>query len=121
MAFFQFTRLQNSFRYAFRGLGYAFRHEQSFRIHILAALGVVLLMLVFRVTFREAIILWLVIAAVLVLELINTIFEYMVDMLQPRIHHLAQIIKDMMAATVFLASLGALVIGILIFWPYIFR
>ncbi len=118
---FQFQKLIKSFRYAFRGLWYVTKHEQSFRLHLIAAAVVVFLMLYFHITIKEAVILSLVIAAVLVLELINTIFESLVDMLQPRIHHLAEVIKNIMAATVLIASLGALIIGILIFAPYVFH
>ncbi|MFA6908562.1 MAG: diacylglycerol kinase family protein [Patescibacteria group bacterium] len=121
MPFFRFHQLSNSFRYAFRGLKYVVLQEQTFRIHIFASLVVVGLMLFLHVTLKEAVVLFLVIASVLVLELINTIFESLVDMLQPRIHHLAQVIKDIMAAAVLVASVSALIIGVLIFFPYIFK
>jgi diacylglycerol kinase len=58
---------------------------------------------------------------VLVLELMNSIFERMVDILKPRIHHYVEDIKDIMAGTVLVASLGSALIGLLIFWPYIVR
>lgn len=119
MTFFTVSRFRESIRYAIRGLVYVTRQEQSFRLHLIAAGVVIIFMIYFGVTIKEAIILFLVIASVLVLELINTIFESLVDMLQPRIHHLAQVIKDIMAASVLIASLGALIIGILIFVPYL--
>lgn len=118
MTFFTLGRFRKSITYAFRGLGFVIKQEQSFRIHLIAASAVVILMILFGITVREGIILFIVITSVLVLELINTIFESLVDMLQPRIHHLAQVIKDIMAAAVMIASVGALIIGILIFTPY---
>jgi diacylglycerol kinase len=60
------------------------------------------------------------IMAVLVLESLNTIFEHLSDILKPRLHDYVRIIKDIMAATVLITSLGALVVGIIIFWPYFF-
>lgn len=119
MSFFDFRRLGKSFRYAGRGIWYVFRNEQSFRIHLLASLVVIILMIYFRVTLWQAIILLLVIALVLVLELINTIFEKIIDILKPRIHYYAEMVKDIMAAAVLIASIGAVIIGILIFGPYI--
>ncbi|KKW01830.1 MAG: diacylglycerol kinase [Parcubacteria group bacterium GW2011_GWC2_49_9] len=119
MTFFTSGRFRRSFQYAFRGLAYVARQEQSFRLHIIATVLVIALMLYLGVNLREAVILFMVITSVLVLELINTIFESLVDMLQPRIHHLAQVIKDIMAAAVFIASVGALIIGLLIFIPYL--
>lgn len=114
-----FSKLIKSFQYALRGFVYVVRHEQSFRLQLVASVVVIVLMYYFHVTIKEAIILWLVIGAVLVLELINTIFENLLDLLQPRMHHLAQVIKDIMAAAVLLASLGALIIGLLVFLPYV--
>lgn len=113
--------LTKSFRYARKGLAYTFRHEQNFRIQLLAAAGVIALMLVFGVKQWEAIALIFVICAVLFTELLNTVLERLVDILRPRLHHYSEIIKDMMAAAVFVTSFGALLVGIIIFYPYIAR
>lgn len=112
-------RFALSFRYAFRGLWYAFKTEQNVRIHLLASLLVIILMVYFQVQLWQAIILVLVMCTVLTLELINTIFEKMVDILRPRIHYYVQVIKDIMAAAVLIFSIGAIIIGILIFAPYV--
>jgi len=112
-------KLGKSFRYAFRGLWYVFRNEQNFRIHVFAAIIVVLLMIYFQVALWQAIMLLMVIMVVIILELINTIFEKVVDILRPRIHYYAEVIKDVMAVTVLVSSLGALIIGVLIFAPYV--
>jgi len=76
-------------------------------------------MFYFRVKPWETVALVLVIVSVLVLELLNTIFEHLSDILKPRLHHYINIIKDLMAAAVLLASLGAIVVGLIIFWPYL--
>ena len=55
----------------------------------------------------------------LVMELINTVFERVVDILKPRVHPYARLIKDLMAATVLITSIVAVVVGIIIFYPYI--
>lgn len=111
-------KLIKSFRYAFRGFWYVFKSEQNIRIQLFISLIVVVLMVYFRVALWQAIILLVVMTQVLVLELINTIFEKMVDMLRPRIHYYAEVIKDIMAATVLVTSIGAIIVGILIFAPY---
>lgn len=108
-----------SFRYAFRGLKYVLRNEQNFQIEILIGILVVVLMFLFPTRTLEKIALSIVIFAVLVIELINTIFERMVDILKPRVHPYAQLVKDIMAAAVLLSSVGAAVIGTIIFWPYV--
>ncbi len=112
------NKLFSSFKYAIRGLRLVIKEEQNFRIQLLVSLAVVILMILLRVALWQAIVLVLVIGLVLVLELINTIFERMVDMLKPRIHSYVEVIKDIMAAAVLIASIGAVVVGILVFWPY---
>ena len=115
---FQLRRIFKSFKYAFKGLIIIAREEQSFRIQLLGALVVFFLMFYFPLRNWEKVALILVVAFVLVLELINSIFERFVDMLKPRLHFYVETIKDVMAATVFLASLAALIIGLIIFIPY---
>ena len=111
-------RLIKSFKHAFKGLFHVLKTEQNFRIQLIAALAVIILSIYFRVKPWEAVALILVILMVLVLELLNSIFERLVDILKPRVHYYIRVIKDIMAATVLLASLAAIVIGLIIFWPY---
>lgn len=120
MPFIDLKRLVRSFRYAARGFWYVFKHEQNVRLHLVASFLVIILMIYFQVTLWQAIILLLVMIMVLILELINTIFERMTDILRPRIHYYVEVIKDIMAAAVLVASIGAVIIGILVFAPYIF-
>jgi diacylglycerol kinase len=120
MSFLNPKSLFKSFNYAFRGVIQVFREEQNFRFQVLLGSLVLILAVWLRVQIWEAVVLILVIVLVLVLELINSIFERLVDVLKPRIHPYVQTIKDIMAATVLIASFGAVVIGILIFGPYLF-
>ncbi len=110
--------LRQSFRYALRGIRYAWRHEQNFRIQSLIAAGVIGLSLIVQVKPWEATTILLVIATVLGLELANSIFEKLADILQPRIHDYVKIMKDLMAAAVLFASILAVAIGLIIFVPY---
>lgn len=116
---FHFRKMMRSFRYALKGLDLIFREEQSFRVQIAAAVAVVVVMFVLPVRNWEKVALILVISWVLVLELINSILERLVDILSPRVHLGVEAIKDIMAAAVFIASLTALIIGLLIFIPYV--
>jgi diacylglycerol kinase len=84
---------------------------------VIAALAAVGLLLLLDVPAFEAIVVLLLIAMVLVLELINSIFERLVDTFKPRIHPVVGEIKDIMAATVLLASVTAAAIGLVIFLP----
>src|SRR3990172_9980044 len=114
-----FSKLLKSFRHAFRGLKYALRNEQNFQIEVLAGILVLILMFLFPTRTLEKIALFIVIFAVLVIELINTIFERVVDILKPRVHPYAQLVKDIMAAAVLLSSVRAVILGVIIFLPYL--
>jgi undecaprenol kinase len=117
----EFKRIAKSFTYAAKGIARVAKEEPNFRVQLAAAAGVVALMFLLGVRTPEKALLTLAIVLVLVLELVNSIFERMVDILKPRIHHYVEDIKDIMAGTVLVASVGALLIGALIFWPYVVR
>lgn len=114
-----FKKLFHSFHHAFRGLKYVMKNEQNFQLEILGGFFVIILMFIFDIRDWQKVALFLVIFSVLVIELINTIMERVVDILKPRVHPYAQLIKDIMATAVLLASIGAIVIGLIIFYPYI--
>lgn len=114
----EIKRFKRSLRHAFDGIKYAISHEKNFRIELLFALAVIFLIIIFRVKSWEAIILLLLIMWVLIWELTNTVFERVVDILKPRIHPYARLIKDLMAAVVLISATVSVVIGIIIFYPY---
>lgn len=113
-------RLFKSFHYASRGILIAWQTEQSFRVQVFAAAVVLLLIWYFAVPLWQAIALILLIILVLTLEIINSILERFVDVFKPRLHHMVHDIKDLMAGAVLIASVGALIVGLLIFLPYLF-
>ena len=108
-----------SLKHALRGVWVVFSSEQSFRIQVFVGVCVLLLAYGFQVRFFEWIVLLLLIGSVLCLEIINSIFERIVDTFKQIIHPIVRDIKDIMAAVVFLASLFALFIGLVIFWPHV--
>ncbi len=97
------------------------KRERNFRIELVIAFLVLILMLVFKVKNWEAIILVLIMALVIAAELVNTVLERVVDILKPRIHPYARLIKDIMAAVVLVSSLAAIIIGVIIFLPYFYN
>ncbi|MFC1612682.1 diacylglycerol kinase, partial [Patescibacteria group bacterium] len=86
---------------------------------LIAAIFIVILMYVFSLTIIEKSILLLLIIAVLVLELSNSIMERLVDVFKPRVHNYIKDIKDIAAGAVLLTALGASAIAIIIFYPHI--
>ena len=120
MNFFSISQLIKSFRYACEGLISTYRSEQNFRLQVAVSVLVIAASFYFGISRKEWVIVLLVICLVLLLELLNTALEKVMDILKPKIHHYVKLIKDVMAAAVFLASLFAIIIGVLIFWPYFY-
>jgi len=54
-----------------------------------------------------------------VLELLNSAVERLVDLFKPRIHEYAEEVKDIMAGAVLMGSIGAAVVGVIVFWPHL--
>ena len=111
-------RLSKSIADAGRGIVYTFKNEQNFRIQIGCAIIVLILANYFSVRSWQLILLILLILLVLVMELLNTAVEKFADLLVPRLHHYIEVVKNIMAAAVLLTSIGAALIGIIIFYPH---
>jgi len=108
-----------SLRHAIRGLVYVLKYEKNFQNEVAIALLVFAGMVYFKVTRAEMIILFLVVMEVLVMELLNTMMERVVDILKPRVHPYAKLIKDLLAASVLLSAILAIIVGLIIFVPYV--
>lgn len=113
-----FHRFRKSFFDALSGLKYAFQNEQNFRAQSVIAFFVLVATFFFPLRQWEIILVITMALVVLVTELLNTAIERFTDLLKPRLHHYVKAVKDIMAGAVLLTSLGALVIGLIIFVPY---
>ena len=110
--------LPASFRYAAQGLAYGFRSQRNFRIHVITGSLVFALGLWLQLPTAQLAVLVLTVAAVLVLELINTATEAVVDLAIGRqFHPLARIAKDCAAAAVLVAAMASLLIAVLLLAP----
>lgn len=118
---FNIRKLFRSIKFAATGFATVFRTQQNFRIQVFMALCVIGLGVFFHVAIWQWIILILMILMVLILEMVNTSFELLVDMYKPRLHAYARDIKNIMAGMVFIAAISAVIVGCLIFVPAILR
>lgn len=112
-------RFARSLKFAWNGIATLAREEQSFRLQLIAAAVLTVLIFVFDLSRAETALVVVVAAFTLVLELLNGAVERLVDLFKPRMHAYAEQIKDMMAGAVLVCSVGALVVGILVFLPHI--
>ena len=112
-------RLINSFKYAFEGIATSFKTEQNMKIHIIMAIIVVILGILFKITKIEWIACIFSIVIVIASELFNTAIETIVDMITEEKNEKAKIAKDVSAGAVLITAIGAAIIGIIIFFPKI--
>ena len=109
--------LLRSFFHAWRGLRLGFRAERSFRLQMAAALFIMAASAFLPLAAWERVALLVVVMFVLVLELLNSSIERIVDLAKPRYSELAGDIKDLMAGAVLLGALFAVIIGLIILGP----
>lgn len=111
--------LLKNFDFAFEGLKTAFTNGRNFRIQVVMGALAIILGLFLHIDPFEWLDLTLVIASVLILELMNTAIEAIVDIVSPEIQPRAKIAKDVAAASVLVASIAAIFIGAFLFLPKI--
>ena len=107
--------LFRSFQFAFEGISTEFKKGRNFRIQIFLGLTALISAFILKFSPIEWAILVITIASVLILELINTSLESMVNIVSPEIRPEAKIAKDVAAASVFIASIASVIIGALLF------
>ncbi len=101
-------------RNALRGIQFAFGLERNIRAQVLAGVMVVLLAALLKVSILELTVFVLAISMVLSLELMNTALEQLEDLVHPEYHIAVKRSKDVSAGAVLLASVGTVIIGVLI-------
>lgn len=108
------------FSFAFAGLKEVILAERNFRLHLIITSIVVLLGLYVDLAAYEWLSLLLIITLVMVLEMINSAIERIMDFLSPDIHPIVGQIKDITAGAVLVSAISSVIIGIIIFAPKLF-
>ena len=109
----------DSFPFAISGLKIAFKNEPNLKVHLSFGLVAVILALKLGFNTLEMAVLILTVAIVILLELINTVLEAVVNLVSPEIKQQAKIAKDVSAAAVLVSAFFSLLIGACLFLPKI--
>lgn len=113
----QFIRgRSNSFKYAFSGFFYVLKTQKNAWLHLAATIVVVSVSLWLKIGRLEWLAILLVIGLVWMAEFMNTALEVIVDLASPEKHPLAKVAKDVGAASVLIAAILAVIIGVSILW-----
>lgn len=108
-----------SFKYAYEGIIAALKEEPNLKFHFLAAFLVILLSFYLNISRSDWVAITLLIGFVISVELTNTAIETVVDEFTEQEHPGAKLAKDISAGAVLIAAITAVLVGILIFIPYL--
>lgn len=108
-----------AFRDAFHGLRVLVGTQPNARFHLMATVGALGAGLFFRLARWEWIALVFAIVLVWAIEALNTAVEFVVDLVSPEQHLLAGWAKDVAAGAVLVVSVGAVVVGWVVYWPHV--
>ena len=107
-----------SFKYAWAGVRYAFATQRNFKIHTFIGILAVTLGAFLEIEAIEMAVITMTCAIVMVLELINTAIESVVDLtVKQSYHELAKIAKDCAAGAVLVSAIAAVIVAVFILLP----
>jgi len=110
-----------SFGYALKGIRVLWRTQPHARFHSFATVLLLGLVLWLSPSRSEIALLLMATTSVWLAEAFNTCVEFLVDLVHPEWHELAGRIKDVAAGAVLIAAVGALLLGLIILGPLIFK
>lgn len=118
---YDYRKQLRSFKYAFNGIKCCIGKEQNLSFHLIATAVVITTGFILGISRMEWIIIILCIGLVIAAELVNSAIERLVDLISPEQHPIAGRVKDIAAGAVLVCAIVAATVGILIFFPYLFK
>lgn len=115
-------RFIDSVEFAITGIKTVYHDERNMRKHSFVGILVIILGFIFQLNRFEWLWLLLCIFLMLIMEIINTAFENVVDMVTNKhFHPLGKKVKDMAAGAVLITSFFSVVVGLIIFLPKVLQ
>ena len=111
------TNFFASVRYSIDGFFAAVKHEPSFREDLIFAVLLVPLAIILPINAVSTALMIASLILILIVELLNSAIEWIIDYVRPEIHPLAKRIKDMASAAVFLSYINCIVVWTIMLWP----
>lgn len=116
---FLINRLK-SVGYAFNGAVYLFKTEASIKIQLFIAVFMTAVGFYYEISKTEWMFQVAMIGLVMSIEGVNTTIEYVADFVHPDHHSSIGRIKDIAAGAVFISSIAAVIVAMIIYFPKIF-
>jgi len=111
-----FNRVIKAASYSWQGIQYAFRNEAAFRQESVLLAIAVIIAIISDTSVTHKILLISSVTFVLIVEIINSAIEAVVDRFGEEIHPLSKAAKDMGSAAVLIALVLAAIIWLLVFF-----
>ena len=109
-----------SLNHAYSGIVYCFQYSRNFRIQIICSVITIFFARLLKLNAIESIVILATVFSVLILEILNTSIESLVDLVVGnKYSKLAKICKDCSAASVLIASINSIFIAAYVFFPKI--
>lgn len=113
--------VHKSLRNAFRGVFLMMKHERNFQLEAMAFLVNVFLIFYLNLSSTDTILILVVSSGVLAAEILNTAIEKICDFIHPEFDQRIGFIKDISAGAVLLMAIVSVIVGIFVYWKYIFN
>lgn len=104
------------FKYAARGVVYCIKNERNMRFHCVVALYLFLFLPFFELTRTQYAVLFITVAGVMSLEIINTAVETVINRLCASYDQMARIAKDAAAGAVLVGAAASVAVGTFLLW-----
>jgi len=111
-----FKRVVRAFGYSLSGIGSALKHESAFRQEMILAFVMVPFAVLVPVDLLGKVLMIASVFAVLVVELLNSAIEWIVDYISLDRHPMAKRVKDMASGAVFLSLLCCGLVWGIVLW-----
>ena len=108
-----------SILFAWKGLVNVVKNERNFRIELFALFINIVLIFLLKLNRTDACLILICRFMVLSAEMLNTSVEKLCDFLHPTFHPKIGLIKDISAGAVFLLAILSVVVGVLVYLPYV--
>ena len=106
-------------KHAIEGLISIIKNERNFRIQLVVAFFVVILGIILKISYESWIAVGFLIALVLISEAFNSVIEALSDTISNKYDVNIKYAKDVSAGCVFVSAIASVLLGFIIFIPYI--
>ncbi|MFL9835288.1 diacylglycerol kinase [Chryseobacterium terrae] len=113
--------VHKSFLNAFRGIFFMLRSERNFQLEVFALLINIFLIFYLKLSNIDIVLVLIVSCGVLAAEIFNTAIEKICDIIHPDFDKRIGFIKDISAGAVTLMAILSVIVGVFVYWKYIFN